>query len=131
MNQNKTQQPSALSSYDYANGSNPDVLQRIDAGTGRFTYATYYFYKRPLAALGFYSCAGSFFSMVASLITGQNARTVKFWSTSFILSAGLGLLSIQYYSNNTPTYKNYGEEVLQNGVTKFTDIMKKKPKWEQ
>ncbi|KAF0980736.1 hypothetical protein FDP41_013219 [Naegleria fowleri] len=133
-NSQQQHQPSAthlMTQYDYANGSNPDVLQRIDAGAGRFRYALYYFAKRPLAAIGFYACAGSFFSMVASLITGQNARTVKFWSTSFILSAGLGLLSIQYYANNPPTYKNYGDEVLQKGVKKYTDIMKKKPKWEQ
>lgn len=130
-NENRDEQPSVMTQYDYANGNNPDVLQRIDAGAGRFRYAIYYFAKRPLAAVGFYACAGSFFSMVASLITGQNARTVKFWSTSFVLSAGLGLLSIQHYANNPPSYTNYGDDVLKKGVEKYTDIQKKKPKWEQ
>jgi len=120
-----------MTDYDYAVGNNPDVLQRIDAGTGRFRYAMYYFYKRPLAALGFYSCAGSFFAMVASLISGQNARTVKFWSTSFIISAAVGVLSIQHYTKSPPSYTNYGDEVLKKGVEKYTAIQMKKPKWEQ
>ncbi|EFC44536.1 predicted protein [Naegleria gruberi] len=127
---NKNNPPSALSSYDYASDSNPDVLQRIDAGTGRFKYATYYLIKRPMAAFGFFSCAASFFSMVASLVSGQNARTVKFWNTSFVLSAAVGLLSIQYYSNNPPKFTNYGEEAIRKGIAKYSNAQKNKPKWE-
>ncbi|KAL9643278.1 hypothetical protein ABK040_014734 [Willaertia magna] len=118
------------STYEFSNSdANPDVLKRIDAGVGRYKYATYYFYKRPLAALGFYSCAGSFFSMVASIITGQNARTVRFWSSSFILSAASSLLAIQWYASNPPTYKNHGDDVLQKGIERYSAEQSKKPRF--